>query len=144
MPQGLTSAQLNLPYCVAPFLLSGDVFVEQFTEAMVADPERIRVSRKVEVTEDPAITARGKRFRHMVHVELELTDGTRMQRTVEAPRGSEHSFASAEDVVAKFRKLAGARMDASQVDRIVATVLEAERMTEAGALVRLLAREDAR
>src|SRR6478609_12029234 len=30
-PQGLTSAQLNLPYCIATFLLEGDVFVAQFT-----------------------------------------------------------------------------------------------------------------
>src|SRR5205809_4136178 len=34
-PQGLTSAQLNLPYCVATLLLEGDVFVDQFTEAAV-------------------------------------------------------------------------------------------------------------
>jgi 2-methylcitrate dehydratase PrpD len=100
VPQGLTSAQLNLPYCVATFLLEGDVFVDQFTEEMVADAERIRVSRKVQVFEDVAITARGKSYRHMVHVEVFLTDGTRLQQSVEAPRGSEHSFASAEDVVA--------------------------------------------
>ena len=37
-PEGLTSAQLNLPYCVATLLLEGDCFVDQFTEAMVADP----------------------------------------------------------------------------------------------------------
>jgi 2-methylcitrate dehydratase PrpD len=45
-PQGLTSAQLNLPYCVATWLLDGDVFVDQFTEAMVADPERMRVAKE--------------------------------------------------------------------------------------------------
>ena len=37
-PEGLTSAQLNLPYCVATLLLEGDCFVDQFTEEMVADP----------------------------------------------------------------------------------------------------------
>ena len=40
-PEGLTSAQLNLPYCVATLLLEGDCFVDQFTEAAVADPARI-------------------------------------------------------------------------------------------------------
>src|SRR5262249_20226459 len=29
-PQGLTSAQLNLPFCVATLLIEGDVFVDQF------------------------------------------------------------------------------------------------------------------
>jgi aconitate decarboxylase len=103
-PQGLTSAQLDLPYCVATFLLDGDVFVDQFTEEKVADPERIALSRRVEVVEDEAITARGKAYRHMVRVEVRLRDGTLMEQTVEAPRGSEHSFASTETVIEKFRK----------------------------------------
>src|SRR5690606_15501578 len=79
-PQGLTSAQLNLPYCVATLLLEGHAFVDQFTEETVADERRIALSRKVEVLEDPAITARGRVFRHMVRVEVELNDGTRMER----------------------------------------------------------------
>ena len=34
-PQGLTSAQMNLPYCAATLILEGDCFVDQFSEAMV-------------------------------------------------------------------------------------------------------------
>ena len=143
-PQGLTSAQLNLPYCVATLLLDGDVFVEQFTEEKVTDAERIRVSRKVSVAEDPAITARGKAYRHMVRVQLTLTDGAVMEETVEAPRGSEHSFATAEDVIAKFRKLAGKRFDAAHVERIVQAVMNAESLTNAADLVKLLAAEEGR
>src|SRR3982075_3900396 len=66
-PEGLTSAQLNLPFCVATLLLEGDVFVDQFTEAAVHDRARIELSKKVQCVHDPAITARGARFRHMVH-----------------------------------------------------------------------------
>lgn len=137
-PQGLTSAQLNLPYCVATWLLDGDVFVEQFTEAKVHDAERIRVSRKVHVTEDPAITARGKDYRHMVRVEVTLADGTVMDETVEAPRGSEHAFASSDDVVAKFRKLASTRLPAPQVEQIIDALMNAESLTNAADLVALL------
>ena len=46
VPQGLTSAQLNLPYCVATLLLEGDCFVDQFTEDKVADTERMRLAEK--------------------------------------------------------------------------------------------------
>jgi aconitate decarboxylase len=138
-PQGLTSAQLNLPYCVAILLLEGDVFVDQFTESKVADPERIAVSRLVEVREDPTITAHGKAFRHMVRVEVALRDGTRMEETVEAPRGSEDSFAGTDQVIGKFCKLAGRRIPDAQVERIVDAVLGAERLADTGQLVRLLA-----
>ena len=45
-PQGLTSAQLNLSFCVATLLLEGDVFVDQFTDAVVDDRKRIELSKK--------------------------------------------------------------------------------------------------
>ena len=41
-PEGMTSAQLNLPFCVATLLLEGDVFVDQFRDDMVADPRAWR------------------------------------------------------------------------------------------------------
>jgi 2-methylcitrate dehydratase PrpD len=140
VPQGMTSAQLNLPYCIATLLLDGDAFVDQFTEDKVADPDRIRVASLVAVAEDPEITARGARYRHKVHVTVELRDGTRLEETVEAPRGSEQAFASADDVVGKFRKLASRRIASAQVDAIIARVMDAERMDSAASLVHLLTR----
>jgi 2-methylcitrate dehydratase PrpD len=137
-PQGLTSAQLNLPYCVATLLLEGDVFVAQFTEEMVSDPARIALSRRVTTQEDPAITARGSRYRHMVRVEVRLKDGTIMEETCEAPVGSEDSFATADDVIAKFRKLVAARMASADVDRIVEQVMDLERLDAVGDLVKSL------
>jgi aconitate decarboxylase len=137
-PEGLTSAQLNLPYCVATLLLEGDVFVDQFTEAAVHDRARIELSRKVEVIEDPAITARGARFRHMVKVNVKLHDGSMLTETREAPRGSEHSFAPAEDIAEKFRKLTRAAMPKGQQDGLVEAVLRIETHADARELIRLL------
>ncbi len=139
VPQGLTSAQLNLPYCVATFLLEGDCFVDQFTEAAVTDPARIGLSERVTVEHDPAITARGAHYRHMVHVETRLRDGTVLQRTVEAPRGSEHSFASESDVVGKFEKLATTRLPQAQVARIRDAMLQVEALPDVAELARLMA-----
>jgi aconitate decarboxylase len=130
-PQGLTSAQLNLPYCIATFLLEGDAFVTQFTEDKVADPARIELSRRVEVVEDPAITALGSRYRHKVRVEIRLKNGEIHEETVEAPRGSEKKFASDQDVIAKFRKLTRGRISDSQAERIVDLVMNAERVASA-------------
>ena len=138
-PQGLTSAQLNLPYCVATLLLDGDAFVDQFTEELVADPERIRVAGKVVVLEDPAITALGSKFRHKVRVQVQLKDGTRMEETVEAGRGNEHDFASETDIVEKFTKLATHVMPKDRVERLCDWMLHLEKQTDASELARLLA-----
>ena len=75
-PEGLTAAQLNLPFCVATLLLEGDVFVDEFTPDCVDDDARIKLSCKVKVVHDPAITALGAAQRHKVHVEINFRDGS--------------------------------------------------------------------
>jgi aconitate decarboxylase len=137
-PEGLTSAQLNLPFCVATLLIEGDVFVEQFGPHAVHDTARIALSRKVEVVHDPAITALGAGFRHKVRVEVHFRDGTVETETREAPRGSERSFAGSDEIVGKFRKLTRAAMGARQQDALIDAVLGLERLEDAGQLARLL------
>jgi aconitate decarboxylase len=137
-PEGITSAQLNLPYCVATLLLEGDVFVDQFSEAVLASPDRMALADKVTVSEDPAITAKGSKFRHLVRVKLSLKDGTVLEQTVEAPRGSERRFASQNQVFEKFEKLAGHVLPGSQLASIRDSVLSLEKLSDAGILTRLL------
>jgi len=138
-PQGLTSAQLNLPFCVATLLLEGDVFVDQFSDAVVTDTRRIGLSKKVSVLHDPAITARGSAHRHMVRVEVYLNNGTRLERTVEAPRGSEHSFASEADIVRKFKLLATHVVSETKSDQVVNLVLGADKLARADEIAAALA-----
>ncbi len=140
VPQGLTSAQLNLPYCVATWLIDGDCFVDQFTEAKVADRERMALAEKVEVHHDQDITARGAKFRHMVRVEVVLNDGTKMERTVEAARGSEKKFASDRDIVEKFEKLAAKALPKAQVEKLRDAMLGLEKLADASELARLMTR----
>lgn len=139
VPQGLTSAQLNLPYCVGTYLLEGDCGVDQFTEAMVADPERMRQGEKVEVHHDPEITAKGAKYRHMVRVELHLKDGRRMERTVESARGSEQRFATEADIVEKFEKLAVKALPKTQVGELRDAMLGLEKLSDASRIAQLLA-----
>src|SRR5262249_14109395 len=102
-PEGLTSAQLNLPFCIATLLIEGDVFVDQFADDCVTDAKRMDFAKRVEVIEDPAITALGSKSRHKVRVEIHFRDGSREEETREYPRGSERSFASEADIVDKFK-----------------------------------------
>jgi 2-methylcitrate dehydratase PrpD len=139
VPQGLTSAQLNMPYCVATYLIEGDCFVDQFTEDRVADPARMALAEKVEVRHDPEITAKGAKFRHLVHVEVHLKDGMTLKRTVEAARGSEKKFASDAEIVEKFEKLAAKALPRARVGRLRDAMLHLEQLEDAAELARLLA-----
>jgi 2-methylcitrate dehydratase PrpD len=138
VPQGLTSAQLNMPYCVATWLIEDDCFVDQFTEEKVADPARMALAEKVEVLHDPAITAKGPKFRHLVRVEVHLNDGTKMERTVEYARGSEKKFASTAEVVKKFEKLAAHVLPRPQVEQLRDAMLKLESLADAAQLARLM------
>jgi aconitate decarboxylase len=131
---------MNLPVCVATLLIEGDVFVDQFSDAVVADPRRVGIAQKVEVRHDPAITAGGAKLRHKVRIEVHLSDGSRHEETVEAPRGSERSFASEADVVAKFAKLSRRCLNDGEADRIRDLVLGCDRLADVGELVRALVR----
>jgi 2-methylcitrate dehydratase PrpD len=139
VPQGLTSAQLNLPYCVGTYLIEGDVAAEHFTEAKVADPDRMRYGELVEVHHDEEITKKGPKFRHMVKVELHLKDGTRMDRTVESARGSEYRFASESDIVEKFEKLAAKALPKAQVEQLRDAMLGLDKLSDATQIAKLLA-----
>ena len=132
---------MNLPFCIATLLAEGDVFVDQFSEAVVTDPRRMALAAKVEVVHDPAITARGAKLRHMVRVEVHFTDGTRETETVEAPRGSEQKFASEADVVEKFRKLARRACSDAEAERIGELVLGCDKLPDIGVLVSGLAKK---
>jgi aconitate decarboxylase len=138
-PRGLVSAQLNLPFCVATLLLEGDAFVDQFTDAVVNDGRRIALSKRVSVVHDPSITERGSNYRHMVRVEVHLKNGTNLEQTVEAPRGSETSFASEADIVQKFKKLATHAVGEAKAEAIINLVFGAEKLTRAEDIVRALA-----
>jgi 2-methylcitrate dehydratase PrpD len=137
-PDGLTAAQLNLPFCAATLLMRGDAFVDEFTPDCIDDAARIAVSRKVTVEHDPAITALGAAHRHKVHVEVRLRDGSLESETREAPRGSEQSFASAADIVEKFRKLTRGVMAAQQQEALIDSVMRLDELADSRSLIELL------
>ena len=138
-PEGLTSAQLNLPFCVATLLLEGDVFVDQFTGGGRTTRRASRSSRKVEVVHDPADhRARLRASATRCASTFTCATGRSMSETREAPRGSEKSFASAEDIIEKFRKLARNVIPRSQQNDLIDAVLKIEDLPDAKRLAELL------
>ncbi|HEY7241774.1 MAG TPA: MmgE/PrpD family protein [Burkholderiales bacterium] len=137
-PKSVTAAQLNLPYCAATLLLDGDCSVAQLAGESYADPRRVALADKVEVVADPAITAKGAQFRHMVRVAVQLRGGERLECTKEAPRGSEHAFARPAEITRKFEQLAGHALAQERVAELRDTVLGLEKLADAARLAELM------
>jgi aconitate decarboxylase len=68
-----------------------------------------------------------------------LKDGARLEETVEAPRGSERNFPSAEEVTAKFSKLVSRRLTPAHAARIADQVLNLDKLIQMDELIGLLA-----
>ena len=136
-PEGLTAAQLNLPFCAATLILTGDAFFDQFTANCVNDRSRIELSRKVQVVHDPAITALGAAHRHQVRVEVHFRDGSVEHETRDAPRGSEQNFASEAQIIDKFRKLTRAAMAERRQNALIEAVLRLEQLPDSRAMIEL-------
>ncbi len=137
-PEGLTAAQLNLPFCAATLILSGDAFVDQFTPDCVNDRARIELARRVQVVHDPTITARGAAHRHHVRVEVYFRDGSVERETREAPRGSEQCFADQAQIEQKFRKLTRAVMTPERQNALIDAVLRLDELPDSRAMIDLL------
>jgi 2-methylcitrate dehydratase PrpD len=138
-PGGMTAAQLNLPFCAATFLLEGDCFVDQFTDAAILDPRRLALAERVSVHADPAITARGAKARHAVRVEVKLKSGLHFSRSVDTPRGGDENFASPAEIVAKFEKLAVHALPARRAGELRDAVLGLEKLPDAAGIAALMA-----
>ncbi len=139
VPQGITSGQLNMGYCLATWLIDGACFIDQFTKDKVADPERIALAHKVITLHDPEITAKGLDYRWMVRMEVYFKDGTRIEVTRKAPRTQE-TFASEAEVVEKFEMLATKVLPKAQVAKLRDAMLNLEQMADAAELARLMAK----
>jgi aconitate decarboxylase len=137
-PAGIAAAQMNLAFCAATLLLEGDCFVGQFDEKAVTDRARIALAEKVEVREDPQITAKGSSHRHAVRVEVELDDGSVLERSMDTPRGSEPNFAAEAQVVAKFEKLAARALPRVRREQLRDAVLKMETLKDASRIAKLM------
>ena len=134
-PKALTAAQLNLPFCAATLILTGDAFVEEFTSECVNDRARIELARKVQVIHDPAITALGAAHRHQARVEVHFRDGSVEHETRDAPRGSEQCFADETQIIDKFRKLTRATIAPDRQNALIDAVLQLEQLPDSRAMI---------
>ena len=137
-PEGVTAAQMNMPYVVAVTALEGELFIDQFTEEKVKDPEIIAFSRKVEVIPDPELDKLGPQFRHAIVAEMKTVDGRVFSERVDTAKGSNKRPMSADEVIKKFKVLACKVLPENTVDELYDAVLNLEKVSDVRTVAELL------
>ena len=137
--QGVTAAQMNLAYGLAVMALDRAVFVEQFREARLRDPQVLEFIGKVSAHVDPEIEKMGPAFRHAVRMVVTTRDGRRFTREVLYRRGSPENPLKPEDVEYKFRNIARACLSDADAARVMSLCLRLERLQSTRELMHILA-----
>jgi 2-methylcitrate dehydratase PrpD len=136
-PKDHVEAIHSLPYFVASAIADRNFTWVHATAAKIFDPAVQRLMALVEP--DPSPPPVKTRWIWAGTVTIVTTSGTRITRTVDAPRGSAPRGIEWSDVDAKYRELMPqSKLPAGRLDEILATIRSIERVQDVSQLTRLL------
>src|SRR5262249_45093561 len=103
-PQTRETADHSLPYCTAVALADGEVTLAQFDPKRFTDPTLLNLVAKIKLHRDPSAN---RRYPAGIpnRLTITLTDGRRLVREVEFPRGHARNPMTDAEVEHKFRTL---------------------------------------
>jgi aconitate decarboxylase len=130
-PKSMTTAQMNLIFCVAVLLHDRDFFVDQVTEKSIRRPDILATIKRIEVIEDPQFDLLGDEGRHGVELEVQLREGTTYREKVLHAKGSDKHPMTREEVLQKFRLLAARVLARPRVERLEDILLNLEKLDDA-------------
>lgn len=136
--QSVTAAQMNLYYGLAVMALDGAAFVQQYAEDRLDDPRILDFIARIEAFVDPEIEAMGPTFRHAARLIVVTRDGRELREQVLQRRGSPENPLKRQEVIYKFRTLAGACLTRDQVGQIIDLTEQLERLGSVQGLTALL------
>jgi len=124
-PTSRESADHSIPYLVAATLLDGMVTPRSFVEAKLWNPLLRELMRKIEVVEDPQLSARSEHESRygLARVHVVNRNGDRLSGDAGAPKAGRHEQTEREMICEKFRMLAIDCLDAARVDSILTRLL---------------------
>jgi aconitate decarboxylase len=102
-PGSVTTAQMNLQFCLAAAIVDGRFTVEQVAPERLADPKILSIVDRIRVRADPRIDALGRDRRHHVEVTVTTSGGQTFTAERERAKGSAEDPLSHDEVVAKFQ-----------------------------------------
>ena len=117
-PTSRETADHSMFYCCAAALVDGDVTLATFDNDRLTDPRLLDLIDKTKIVEDPALN---KDYPRGIpnDITITCTDGTRVNRRVDFPRGHAENPMTDDEVVAKFRRLADGVITDDTADRIL-------------------------
>ncbi|MDX9861905.1 MAG: hypothetical protein RBS99_13425, partial [Rhodospirillales bacterium] len=132
-PTSRETADHSMFYCCAAALVDGDVTLATFDENRLTDKRLLDLIDRTTIVEDQKLNA-GYPKGIPNDVTIICTDGTKVNKRVDYPRGHAENPMTDEEVVAKFRRLADGVISSSTADRLVEQVMSFEKLADTAPL----------
>ena len=120
-PPNYFASKYSLPHAAAAMVVRGGAGFSQLDDSALADPVIRALRRRVQISEDPAMSALVPRLRP-ARVTVTLSDGRQATHSRDSHRGDFNERFSEAEIRAKFRELAGTVLTpdgAAEVERAV-------------------------
>ncbi len=117
-PTSRETADHSMGYCVAMALRDGDVTRESFSDENIRDPQVYALLDKIEIVETDECNA-GYPDGIPNKLIIKTTDGKTVEKKVTYPRGHAGNPMTDDEVIRKFKSLAGGVVSDATADRIV-------------------------
>ncbi|KAA9159092.1 MmgE/PrpD family protein [Amycolatopsis acidicola] len=132
-------AQMNLGYAAVVALLDGTVMPQQFTDSRLDADDVWALLERVDVQLDDAIENGPAPERFATELTITLAGGTALHRRITQPHGGPSDPVTDEELVGKYRALAGPLVPPARLAAIEDAVLGLDALDDLGELTELLA-----
>jgi 2-methylcitrate dehydratase len=136
-PQNRETADHSLPYMCAVALTDGRLEADSYLPERFRDPALRPIMRKIEVIEDPAITANWVNV-PAHHITIQMTSGEVREIRVDYPRGHPGNPATTDELERKFRRQVTPFVDEQGTEQLLQTLLDLEKPERLSRLLELL------
>lgn len=104
-PEGVVDAQFSVPWAVATAIVKRAVFVEDFTEQAIENPDIHKISAMVNVFAEQALEDTGTMLTPVV-VEIQTKERGVFSKKIDFPKGNPQNSISIEETKHNFRRCA--------------------------------------
>lgn len=136
-PRSVVDAQFSLPFAVAVALRNGHASLEDYTAAVIGDPQIQALMNKVEFTHDPELD-RNFPVEWPAALSIEMNSGARYETTIRHPKGDPENPLTWGEMEEKFRTLTRPVYSTARQDTIVAAVKTLDEQQSLSGLLKLL------
>jgi len=131
-------AQFSIPYTVARAFIRGDVFIDDFVDEKLRDPETIELAGKVKVLVNPELKESGAFL--PLKMEVKMKNGKVYRKQINALRGSPEKPMSMEECIEKFNKCVKhsiKQLSPEKQKKIVEMISQLEKLDDISKLIEL-------